>query len=321
MMAMRRAKPDTGAAPSPAGPSCSEVVVLSGKGGTGKTTVAAALIARAAAHGVRVLATDCDVDAANLHLLLHPETVSSEPFIGGDVAAVDTSSCTGCDACSDHCAFGAMAPDHQVSALSCEGCGVCVIVCPAGAVQLVPKENGTVYRCETAYGPMVHARLHPGQGNSGKLVAEVRRSGRELARRRGATLIISDGPPGLGCPVLSAVTGADLALVVTEPSASAHHDLLRTLAVCAHFAVPAVVAVNKADIYPGGVRLIESDCRERGVEVIGRMPFSREVAESTAQARPLEGKGPAAEAMGELWRRVHGILCGPVPPGPRGAAH
>jgi MinD superfamily P-loop ATPase len=284
--------------------SCPEVVVLSGKGGTGKTTVAAALIAYAAAAGVRVLATDCDVDAANLHLLMQPEVTATDGFIGGDVATVDLERCTGCGVCIEHCAFGAMASGGQVDAMSCEGCGVCTIMCPEGAVVLVQRETGVKHRCETAYGPMVYARLHPGHGNSGKLVAEVRRSAREVAAERGVEVIISDGPPGLGCPVISAVTGADLALVITEPSVSAHHDLLRTLDMCSHFGVRAVVAVNKADINPEATRLIEADCAEREIEVLGRIPFSDEVVTSIAQARPLSGDGPAARAVRELWGRL-----------------
>jgi MinD superfamily P-loop ATPase len=283
-----------------------EIVVLSGKGGTGKTTVAAALITRASAGGARVAVTDCDVDAANLHLLLHPVPVASEPFMGGDMAVVDAALCAGdCGGgCVSHCSFGAIGPGGRVDALSCEGCGVCALVCPLGAVKLVPKETGVIYRSETAYGRMVHARMQPGQGNSGKLVAEVRRLGRELADQHKASIIISDGPPGLGCPVLSSVTGATLALVVAEPSLSARHDLVRTLAVCGQFGVPAVVALNKSDLSPDMASLIESDCRERGVDIIGHIPFSREVAESTAQARPLGGVGPAARALDELWQRI-----------------
>jgi MinD superfamily P-loop ATPase len=297
-----------GAGPGESRSKSFELLTLSGKGGTGKTTVAAALIVAAGGDGLPVLAADCDVDAANLHLLLRPRPVRSEVFVGGDLAVIDPERCTRCGACREHCRFGALADPPAVNSLSCEGCGVCVLVCPSGAARLEPRESGTKYESETAFGPMVHARLFPGQGNSGKLVAEVRKMARELGARRGSRLIVSDGPPGLGCQVISAVTGVDLVLIVAEPSVTAHHDLLRTADVCRHFGVRAVIAVNKADLYAKGTARIIEDCANRGLEVLGEIPFSREIAQATADARPLSGNGPAASAIRILWSRLRSRL-------------
>jgi len=287
-----------------------ELLILSGKGGTGKTTVAAGLAAVAVKDGIPLLSVDCDVDAANLHLLLRPRALKTDVFVGGDLAVVDPELCTQCGLCRQHCAFGALSETFSVNPLACEGCGVCTLVCPAGAVRLEPRESGLKHESETEYGPMVYARLFPGEGNSGKLVAEVRKMARELAARHGTRLILSDGPPGLGCPVISAVTGVDLALIVAEPSVSAHHDLLRTLDVCRHFGVEAVVAVNKADLYPGGTTRIARDCEKQGLDVVAEIPFSTEVAEATAQARPVGGDGPAARAIRNLWRLLRSRLFG-----------
>lgn len=259
-----------------------EVVVLSGKGGTGKTTIAGSL----AALAERKVLADCDVDAADLHLLLSPSEKQRTEFWCGQVAHIDKQRCIECGLCQELCRFGAI-NDFRVDAVSCEGCGFCSRICPAEAITMSDNMAGYWFISDTRYGPLVHARLGVAQESSGKLVAEVRRQARQIAQEQCLDYIIGDGPPGTGCPVISSLSGATLALLVTEPTLSGIHDLGRVLGVCRHFGVPAVVCINKYDLNEENTREIEYECARLGVAVVARVPFDNAVTESIVGGVPL----------------------------------
>ena len=278
-----------------------EIVVLSGKGGTGKTVMAASFAALA---DNKVLC-DCDVDAANLHLVLQPTVGETHEFWGPKVAVIDQEACTRCGLCVDACRFDAIREFHM-DPLACEGCGLCLHVCLERAVTMVDRLAGHWYISHTLYGPLEHARLGAGQENSGRLVAVVRQRARAIAEEEGSAYILSDGPPGIGCPVISSLSGASLALIVTEPSLSAIHDLERVLAVGRHFRVPALVCINKYDLDEGNSRHIEDYCRDAGVDVGANIPFDTVVSDAIAQGVPVVefGDGVVSQRMEELWRVV-----------------
>jgi MinD superfamily P-loop ATPase len=278
-----------------------EIVVLSGKGGTGKTIILASFAALADS---KVLC-DCDVDAANLHLVLQPTAKETHEFWGSKVAVMDEEACTRCGLCVDACRFDAIR-EFQVDPLACEGCGLCLHVCPERAVTMVDRLAGHWYLSDTRYGRLVHARLGAGQENSGRLVTVVRQRARAIAEEEGAAYILSDGPPGIGCPVISSLSGASLALVVTEPSLSASHDLERVLAVSGHFRVPALVCINKYDLDERNSRRIEDYCGDVGVDVGARIPFDTVVSDAIAQGVPVVefGDGVVSQRIQELWRAV-----------------
>ncbi len=280
-----------------------EIVVLSGKGGTGKTVVAASFAALADSN----VLCDCDVDAANLHLVLQPTVRETHEFWGPQVAAIDRGACTRCGLCVDACRFDAIR-EFQVDRFACEGCGLCLHVCPERAVTMVDRLAGHWYVSDTRYGPLVHARLGAGQENSGKLVAVVRQRARAIAEEEGSTYIVSDGPPGIGCPVISSLSGANLALIVTEPSLSAIHDLERVLAVSGHFGVPALVCINKYDLDERNSRRIEDYCGGAAVDVGAKIPFDTVVNKAIAHGVPLVefGDGVVSQRIQELWRAVAG---------------
>jgi MinD superfamily P-loop ATPase len=259
-----------------------EIVVLSGKGGTGKTSIVGSLAALAEDKAL----ADCDVDAADLHLLLSPSERMRNEFWSGQVALIDEDKCTECGLCQELCRFNAI-EDFRVDAVSCEGCGFCFHVCPVEAITMSERMAGYWFISDTRYGPLVHARLGVAQENSGKLVAVVRQQAKQIAEEQGLDYIISDGPPGIGCPVISSLSGAGLALLVTEPSLSGIHDLERVLGVCRHFGVSAMVCINKYDLNEENTRQIEDRCLSQGVEVAGRIPFDNVVTESIVQGVPV----------------------------------
>lgn len=281
-----------------------EVVVLSGKGGTGKTS----LVACFAALTPRKVLADCDVDAANLHLLLRPLVKEVNEFWSGQKAAIAAEQCSACGACRTVCRFGAITEESPpaVDEVSCEGCGFCARVCPAGAISMQPTLAGHWFFSVTPYGPMVHAKLGIAQENSGKLVAQVRNKAKAVATEGGYPYLITDGPPGIGCPVISSLSGADLALLVTEPTLAGRHDLARIAGLCRHFRVPLLVCVNKFDLSEENTRQIEEYCRREGMELAGKIPFDPAVARALAQGVPLVdyGENDAAAAVKELWQQV-----------------
>jgi len=259
-----------------------ELVVLSGKGGTGKTSLVAAFAALARG---KVLC-DCDVDAADLHLILQPTMRESHEFRSGQLAVIDEERCTQCGLCQQLCRFQAIR-DFKVDAKSCEGCGFCFRICPAGAITMQENLAGRWFISDTRYGPLVHARLGVAQQNSGKLVALIRQQAKQIAEENDLLYIISDGPPGIGCPVISSLSGASLALLVTEPTLSGIHDLERVVGVCRHFGVPALVCINKYDINEENTRKIEGWCCEQGLAIVGRIPFDNVFTESITKGIPV----------------------------------
>jgi len=278
-----------------------ELLIISGKGGTGKTTVLGSFAALAEN---KVLA-DADVDAPNLHLLLAPERLEERPYSGAALAVVDEAKCTECGRCEEVCEFAAVR-NHRIDPRRCEGCATCALVCPAAAITMRPEITGHLCRSRTRHGPLVHARLLAGAESSGKLVTEVRQLARRVAEEHGADLILTDGSPGIGCPVIASLSGADFALAVTEPTPSGLHDLGRVLQVAAHFGVPSAISVNKWDINAGVTEEIEHLAREMGAAVLGRIPFDEEVGEATSEGVPLveRGRGAAAQAVRELWQQI-----------------
>ncbi len=278
-----------------------ELVVLSGKGGTGKTSLVASFAVLA---GSKVLC-DCDVDAADLHLVLQPTVRETHDFWSGQVAVIDGDRCTQCGLCQQLCRFYAI-QDFRADARSCEGCGFCFHICPAGAISMKQNMAGQWFVSDTRYGTLVHARLGIAQQNSGKLVALIRQQAKQLAEKGGFGLVISDGPPGIGCPVISSLSGADLALLVTEPTLSGIHDLERVLGVCRHFGVPTQVCINKYDIDEENTGKIEDYCRSHGLVVAGRIPFDTVFTESIVQGVPVVQyhSNGVARQIELVWQRV-----------------
>ncbi|MDD2513056.1 MAG: ATP-binding protein, partial [Proteiniphilum sp.] len=246
-----------------------QIVIISGKGGTGKTTLSAAL----AAMGKELTVADCDVDAANLHLLLQPSDESRHPFSTGAKAVIDQQLCTQCGACMDACRFDAIRYQddrYTISETSCDGCRLCMRICPAGAIHMI-ESNGSYWTTGTfRNGWMVHARLEPGEENSGKLVNVVREQSRLLSEKKGVDTILIDGPPGTGCSAISALSGADLALLVTEPSRSGFHDLKRVKQLADGFQIPSAVVINKYDLNGKLLDEIEEWCRQENIPLIGK---------------------------------------------------
>jgi MinD superfamily P-loop ATPase len=277
-----------------------EVVVLSGKGGTGKTS----FVGSFAALAKGAVLADCDVDAADLHLLLQPARREKHEFWSGQTAFIAEDRCTQCSLCQELCRFKAI-KDFRVDPISCEGCGFCSRICPTEAITMKENLAGHWFISNTRYGSLVHARLGIAQENSGKLVALVRQQARQMAEKNGADYIISDGPPGIGCPVISSLSGANLALLVTEPTLSGIHDLERVLGVCQHFGVPALVCINKYDINEDNTHQIERYCLSQGVEVAARIPFDNTVTKAMVAGLPVveysqNGVSHQIEALWEL---------------------
>ncbi|KAF0108142.1 MAG: P-loop ATPase MinD superfamily [Anaerolineaceae bacterium] len=298
-----------------------QLVILSGKGGTGKTSLAAAFahLAHEGSIPVRAVLADADVDAANLELVLHPELMETHDFTGGSLAVIDPQLCQGCGDCERACRFDAILPGlpYQVDAIACEGCAACVYQCPEEAIRMEPQTAGQWRRSESRYGPLFHADLKPAQENSGKLVTLVKQQARLAALDGDYPLLIVDGPPGIGCPVISALSGADLALIVAEPTAAGVHDMQRILETAAHFRIPALVCVNKADLYPEAARQIEAFCRERGLELVGSIPFDETVTLAMMNGEPVTAFNPESPASREIiavWQNMLAALAiQPIP--------
>ncbi|MEW6142112.1 MAG: 4Fe-4S binding protein [Chloroflexota bacterium] len=282
-----------------------EVVVLSGKGGTGKTSIVGSF---AVLVGRKVL-DDCDVDAADLHLLLGPKVREKHEFWSGRVAFINKDKCSQCGLCQQLCRFKAIS-NFTVSPASCEGCGFCFHACPDRAIVMKDNLAGHWFISDTKYGAMVHARLGVGGENSGKLVAQVRQKARAIAEERGADYIISDGPPGIGCPVISSLAGADVALLVTEPTLSGMHDLERVLGVCRHFDVPVVVCVNKYDINQDNATRLEDLCAGLGVPVGAKIPFDDVVIRAMAEGMPVVeySDSDVSKKIRKLWDGIEDFL-------------
>lgn len=286
-----------------------ELVVISGKGGTGKTSVVASFAALAQS----AVMADCDVDAADLHLILKPDIFSSNDFSGGSTAQILSEGCTGCGTCLELCRFDAINVNkgvYRVDPIACEGCGICSHFCPEKAIEFGPAINGQWFLSETRHGPMAHAKLGIAQENSGKLVTLVRAQAKKLAQERGHELIIIDGSPGIGCPVIASLTGADLVLAVTEPTMSGRHDLQRVIDLAKHFGVTLIVCINKWDLNEDMTRLIEQDANQQGVTVAGRIRYDRAVTEAQIGGLALVEyvSTGAAQDMKLLWGNIADML-------------
>jgi MinD superfamily P-loop ATPase len=282
-----------------------QFVILSGKGGTGKTTVAAAL-GHLASQEASIVLADADVDAANLELVLSPQIQEEGEFIGGGVAVIDPELCTACGICHDVCRFEAILPGDEVYAvddLGCEGCGACVYACPMEAIEMREQLDGKWFRSQARYGPLFHAHLFAARENSGKLVTLIKNKARDMALERGADYLLVDGPPGIGCPVIAAISGMDLTLLVTEPTVSGAHDLERIVGVAQHFGVPAAVCINKYDLNPAKTEEIAAWCAAQGVPILGRIPFDHEVTRAMVQGKPIteHSDGAVAEELRRVW--------------------
>jgi len=284
-----------------------QIAVLSGKGGTGKTTITAAFTVLAE----KAVVADCDVDAPDLHMLLHPEILEAKEFRGSKIAVIDQTKCIKCGVCRERCRFDAITKDFTVDPFSCEGCGVCTIVCPVGAVSLTERISGYAFISKIKYGFMVHALLNPGEANSGKLVTMVRQDAKLLAEKERLDLIIIDGPPGIGCPVIASIAGIDAALVVTEPTMSGIHDLERVLQLLKHFNVRPFVCVNMYDVNKDNAYRIYRFCEENGVEVVGNIPFDPVVTEAMVNGRAVVEYSPecdVAKEIAAIWNRLKAEL-------------
>jgi MinD superfamily P-loop ATPase len=286
-----------------------ELVVLSGKGGTGKTSLTAAFAHLA---GNAVLC-DLDVDAPDLHLIAGPVPERSGPFLAGHVAEIDASACSGCGKCGEVCAYGAIQMEgarFRVEASHCEGCKVCVACCPGQAIAFPDRLCGTWYESRSRFGPMIHAQLEPGQENSGKLVTLLKSKARAEAAGLGLDLILSDGAPGIGCPVISSLHQATLVLLVTEPTPSGLHDLKRVAELCAHFRLRKAVLINKADLSPSYETAIQAFCREQGIPVVGRLPHDPAVVAAMVREQAVtEGaETPFGAQVRAIWPRLLSLL-------------
>ncbi|MCR4426671.1 MAG: ATP-binding protein [Firmicutes bacterium] len=294
-----------------------ELLVISGKGGTGKTSIVGAF---AVLSKNKVLA-DCDVDAADLHLLLKPTVRETTEFYGSKKAGLDEAKCTGCGDCIEACRFGAIVMGKgriEIDPISCEGCAVCSHVCPQGAIVMQDNLSGHWFISDTPYGPLVHARLGVAEESSGKLVTRVRDEARSLAKSLELDLIIIDGPPGIGCPVIASISGVDLALIVTEPTVAGTHDMARALELARHFGVEVVVCINKYDLHEGKAQEIEQHCAAEGIQVAGKIPFDEGVVTALTRGMPVGARandgasgweeGKASKAIQELWARVSSRL-------------
>lgn len=279
-----------------------KIAVMSGKGGTGKTTAVASM----AWYSEGIVLADCDVDAANLALTMMGTPRIRKDYMGAVKAHIDPALCTRCGLCEDNCMFGAIS-DYQVRSIHCEGCGACKVVCPVGAVTLCREKSGEIFVVDTPRGPMAYAELDPGESNSGKLVTDVRRLADELAESDGFDMVLIDGPPGTGCPAIASITGVDLILAITEPSLSGEHDLLRLIDLAQHFSIPVCVAINKFDLHSGMSDKIEESCQQRGVRVIGKIPYDPAVHQANKAMQPLpsiQPRSPAALEFRRLWKEV-----------------
>lgn len=289
-----------------------EIVILSGKGGTGKTTITAAFASLAA----RAVLVDCDVDAADLHLILAPEVLETHEFFGGKKASIRPYLCAGGGDCLERCRFGAVietgdgeAP-YRIDPVACEGCGVCARFCPTGAIRFREVRGGEWYRSRTRFGVMIHARLAPAEENSGKLVSLIRREARASAGELGADLILADGPPGAGCPVIASVTGADYVVIVTEPTVSGIHDLKRVCELTRHFRIPAGVVINREDLNPRMADEIEAFATPEGIPILGRIPYDGDAVKAQMKGLAVTElpRSRLKRHLERVWTNVTGAL-------------
>jgi MinD superfamily P-loop ATPase len=280
-----------------------ELVVISGKGGTGKTSLMAAF----ASLAKNKVLCDADVDAADLHLITNPRIMRRNDFQAGNTAVINNDLCTECGLCREMCRWDAISAAYEVNSIDCEGCGVCVHFCPEKAIDFPENTCGEWFVSDTRLGPMVHARLGIAEENSGKLVTLVRQEARKLAENRNIDLILTDGPPGVGCPVIASIGGASAVLIVTEPTVSGKHDMERVAQLASHFKVPAMICVNKFDLNLELTRDIENDAEKKGISCLGRIPFDPVFTKAMIQVQTVfeyDGQSTVGEAIRGTWQRL-----------------
>ena len=289
-----------------------QLVVLSGKGGSGKTSVVAAFahLAKYGDNPVSLVLADVDVDAANLDLILSPSILEMNDFWGGQVAIIDQDVCISCGDCERVCRFDAILHEdllYEVDPIACDGCAACVYACPVDAIKMEEQIVGQWYKSESLYGTLFHANLRPAQENSGKLVTVVKQRARLEALDHNYNLVLVDGPPGIGCPVISAASGADLALIVAEPTVSGVSDMERVLQTTNHFGISSLVCVNKADIYPESTEQIKDYCQDHGIEFVGTIPFDETITEAMVNGKSVIEYAPdsdASQAIKAIWKKL-----------------
>ena len=280
-----------------------EIVIISGKGGTGKTSIVAAF----ASLAENKVLCDADVDAADLHLIMNPEIKERHDFESGHTAIINQDKCTECGICRDLCRWNAISEDFVVDSIECEGCGVCCYFCPEEAIDFPLNTCGEWYLSDTRFGPMAHARLGIAEENSGKLVTLIRQEGKKLAEEKNLDLLLTDGPPGIGCPVIASLGGAAAVLIVSEPTVSGRHDMERVAELAAFFKIPTMLCVNKFDLNPDQGEAIEAFAREKNIKVIGRVPFDPAFTKAMVQGQTIfeyETNSGAGEAVREIWLKV-----------------
>jgi MinD superfamily P-loop ATPase len=286
-----------------------QILIASGKGGTGKTSITSAF----ASLAQKAVFADCDVDASDLHLILSPEILQTYSFVSGKEASINQPQCSSCGKCYQLCRFEAIVKPYQanqkysVNPIACDGCGVCVKHCPEQAVSFTDKDNGEYYHSHTRFGELIHAQLHPGGENSGKLVSLVRKKALDLAKASNLELILIDGPPGIGCPVIASLTGCDLLLIVVEPSLSSLHDAKRLIQLSKHFSVPCFILINKWDISPLLSKKMETEFNDMKVEVLGKLPYDKEFVRAMMEAKTIieyHKNGETATTLFSIWKEL-----------------
>ena len=279
-----------------------QLTVISGKGGTGKTTITAAF----ATLSKNAVFADCDVDAADLHLILKPDIKKTIDFYGLKIAQIDKNSCIDCKKCHENCKFDAIDFEINLIRESCEGCGVCRYICPVNAIKMIDRYSGFSYISATRFGPMAHAKLKTAEEASGKLVTVVRNSAITVAEESNSELIIIDGPPGIGCPVISSISGVNLVLIVTEPTFSAIHDFERILGVANHFKIPVVVCINKYDINLENTKKIEEYCKNKKIDIVGKIPYDAVVTQAMIHEKTIVEylKSDFSDLIIKMWDKI-----------------
>ena len=280
-----------------------ELVIISGKGGTGKTSLIAGFASLAEAKVI----CDADVDAADLHLIMDPDIMARQGFQSGNTAIINQNRCTQCDLCRSVCRWNAISEDFVVDPIECEGCGVCYYFCPEKAIDFPLNTCGEWFISQTRFGPMAHASLGIAEENSGKLVTLIRKEGEKLVEDKKLDLMLTDGPPGVGCPVIASLGGATAVLIVSEPTVSGRHDMERVAELAAFFKIPAMVCVNKFDLNPDMGRAIESFAMKRDITVVGRVPFDHSFTRAMVQGKTIiefNGSSEGGRAVKEIWEKI-----------------
>jgi len=283
-----------------------QLAIISGKGGTGKTSITAAF----ATLAKNAVLADCDVDAADLHLILKPKIKKTMKFQGLKLASIDKNLCIDCKKCHDSCRFNAIDEKIHLIKESCEGCGVCAHVCPVNAITMVDRDSGFAYISETRFGPMAHAVLNTAEEASGKLITLVRNNASDIAKQKKKEIILIDGPPGIGCPVIASITGVDLVLIVTEPTLSAIHDMERVLGVAQHFHIPAVVCINKSSINSENTSKIEHYCKKNNIPIVGKLPYDTAITQAMIHEQSVIEflDGILSHDIREMWSKILKVL-------------